>query len=229
MIRLFKAMAVVLLLGLIAACGSDQGGNGGGMISYKEMKSMVIDILKTEEAQMAIHEASTMMHTKAGGDAKILQMLSTPEGQQIRIAVKEVLTDPSYPHILKTMMTDPKFAGEFAKAVQKENKEIHKELMTDPEYQTLLLDTLKNPEFESIVLDIMKGKAYRQYMMTVIKETMQNPIFKMELLELMTKALEEQSQPKGGERESARSGQEGGGGQGGEGGGGNSSQGGSGA
>lgn len=194
---------------LLTACGSD-GGNSGP--SYKEMKSMVVDILKTDEAKKAIEEATQKEKQKE--DEKLIQMLSSPQGQQVQLAVKEVLTDPKYPQVLKEMMTDPKFAGDFAKAVQKENKEIHKHLMKDPEYQTLLLETMKDPEFEKMFIEVMKGKAYRQQMMTTMKEALDNPIFKVQMIELITKALEEQSKPK------SKKGGGGGGGGGGESGGG---------
>lgn len=190
-IRKYGPIAIAFLI--LTACG---GGSTSNNISYKEMKSMVVDILKTEEAKKAIKEASSGGKEK---DAKLIQMLSSPHGEQMQLAVKEILTDPNYPQVLKKMMTDPKFAGEFAKAVQKENKEIHKQLMKDPEYQNLLLETMKAPDFEEMFMEVMKGKAYRQQMMTTMKEALENPIFKLELMELIKKALEEQSKPKKGQ------------------------------
>lgn len=212
MIKTIKAMAPwLLILAVLTACGQDQ--SGGGAPSYKEMKSMVVDILKTEEAQKAIEEVNKKQQEETG-QTKIMQMLESPQGEQIQYAVKEVITDPSYPKILQDMMTDPKFAGEFAKAVMKENKEIHKELMKDPEYQTLLLETMKNPEFEKMFIEVMKSTAYRQQMMTTITEAIENPIFKLEMMKLLEKALEEQSKPKkekgGGGSESESSGSDGG-------------------
>jgi spore germination protein D len=217
-IRTIKAAAPWLLIfGILTGCGSDSQQSN---ISYKEIKSMVVDILKTEEGQKAIREATAKKKEGESDQMRIMQMLESPQGEQIKMAVKEVITDPSYPKILQDMMTDPKFAGEFAKAVQKENKQIHKELMKDPEYQTLLLETLKNPEFEKMFMDLMKSKAYRQQMMTVMTDALENPIFKLKLLELMEKALEEQSKPKS-EKGKNKDGEDGGGegGGGGQGGG----------
>lgn len=182
----------LLILCLISACGGEEPGAQQG---YKETKSMIIDILKTEEAQKAIEEAKKKKEEE-GGQTKIMSMLSSPEGQQIQIAVKDVLTDPSYPEQLKVLMTDPKFSGEFAKAVQKENKQIHKELMKDPEYQTLLLDVMKSPDFEKMMIDILKSKEYRKQTMTVLQESIENPIFRLEMMELLKKAIEEESKPK---------------------------------
>lgn len=162
-------------------------------MSYNEMKTMVLDILKTEDAQKAIAESKQENLKKLSDEEKTLQMLKSPQGEQMQEAVKNVLTDPERSHIiLKTLMTDPKFAGEFAKTIQEEDKEIHKQLMTDPEYQTMLIDVMKGSDFEALVVDIMKGKAYRQQTMNVLEDTMKNPLFRLELLELMKKAVEEQ-------------------------------------
>jgi len=188
--RLLRVTISTCLIILLSSCATQQPPSGP---DYKEIKSMVVDILKTEEGKKAIEEAQ-----KSGdqNSSQMMQMLSSPEGQQIQIAVKEVLTDPQYPEQLKTLMTDPKFAGEFAKAVQQENKEIHKQLMTDPEYQTLLLDVMKNEDFKKLMLEVMKAKEYRQQTMTIMQEAIENPLFRMELMELMKKVMEEESKPK---------------------------------
>jgi spore germination protein D len=154
---------------------------------------MVIDILRTEEAKKVIKKAS---EEQATGSKEGIKLLSTPEGKQIQTAVKDVLTDPAYAKHLEKMMTDPKFAGEFAKAVSKENKQLHKDLMKDPEYQAMLVGVMKNPEFEKILLDTLKGTQYRKQAAAMFQEALTNPIFKAELMSLMKKALEEESKPK---------------------------------
>src|SRR5690554_496862 len=112
MYRIAPITCVILLL---TACGS--GNQSGGMHNYKDTKSMVLDILESEDAKKAIQKASEEQQGSGGG----IKLLSTPDGKQIQAAVKDVLTDPSYPKHLEKMMTDPKFAGEFAKAVSKQN------------------------------------------------------------------------------------------------------------
>jgi len=190
MLRAKQIVITLSLIVLLSSCAAQQPSSGP---DYKEIKSMVIDILKTEEGKKAIQEAQ---QDGQQNSSQIMQMLSSPQGQQIQMAVKEVLTDPQYPEHLKKLMTDPKFAGEFAKAVQEENKEIHKQLMTDPEYQTLLLDVMKNEEFKKLILEVMKGKEYRQQTMAIMQEAIENPLFRTELMELMKKVLEEESKPK---------------------------------
>lgn len=181
----------IILVSVLSSCGQESSGSSGP--SYKEIKSMVIDILQTEEGQKAIQEASLV-----GQDTdqnQLIQMLSTPQGQQMQLAVKEIMTDPSYHKHLQMLMTDPKFAGEFAKAIQKENEQIHKGLLKDPEYQTMLLEVFNNQEFKEILFEVMKSKEYRQQTMTVMQESLEDPIFKLEMLELLKKAVEEASEP----------------------------------
>lgn len=175
---------------------------------------MVMDILKTEDGQQAILAASLKAAAKDEGQ---LKLLSVGDNQQMQMAVKDVLTDTSNNKFLQTVITDPKFAGQFAKAIQKEMKQLQKDLMKDPEYQQALVSTMNNPDFEKILLDTMKSTAYRQQTKTIIQESMQSPLFRLDLMNVMKKVLEEESQPKqqsqqsaGGESKSSSSDQGGG-------------------
>ncbi len=109
---------------MLVSCGPESGGgSSGGQMSYKEVKSMVIDILGSEEAQKAVEKAQTAQY----GESTLQMKSMTPSDQaQVRIAVKDVLTSPESSTILEKIMKDPKFAGEFAKAVSKDNKQIHR-------------------------------------------------------------------------------------------------------
>lgn len=190
MSRLIPVLLFSCFILFLSSCAAQQPSEGP---DYKEIKSMVVDILKTEEGKKAIEEAQKDSEQSS---SQIMQMLSSPEGQQIQMAVKEVLTDPQYEEQLKKLMTDPKFAGDFAKAVQKENEQIHKKLMTDPEYQALLLDVMKNDDFKKMIMEVLKSKEYRQQTMTIMQEAIENPLFRVELMELMKKVMEEESKPK---------------------------------
>ena len=223
------AIAVVMLT---ASCGADTTQQTGQM-DYKDTKTMVMDILKTEDGQKAVRDA--MRRSGETTDVGMLQLLSTSQGQQLQLAVKEVITKPEYAVALQNMMIDPKFAGEFAKAVQEEQKMILNALMKDPEYQQSLIDAMKNPEFEQIVLDVMKGTKYKEQMQTVIRDTLQSPLYREQLLTLMQRALQEEAKPKpdeqkgqqkGGSKAAGKGGGESGGGGGKSGGGGGGKSGG---
>ncbi|XID90799.1 spore germination lipoprotein GerD [Paenibacillaceae bacterium WGS1546] len=184
-------MALSLLL---SSCGVESGNNGGGgQMSYKEVKSMVIDILGSEEAQKAMEKASAAQY----GESTLQMKSMTPSDQaQVRLAVKDVLTSPEYSTILERIMRDPKFAGEFAKAVSKDNKQIHKDLMKDPSYQQELVEMFKTPEMTKILSDSMKNPDVRKVIMGSVTEAMQNPLFKLEIMKLLQSVVKEELTPK---------------------------------
>lgn len=188
--RLIPALVPIFLL---LSCGSEQ--SSPQQQGYKDTKTMVLDVLKTDEAQKAIQDAS--MKNKD----KTMKLLSTGEGQQIQLAVKDILTTEGQgAKLLEQTMTDPKFAGEFAKASQKNYKQMQKDLLKDPEYQKTMFDALNNPDFQKIVLETMKGQQYRQQMMDVIRESLQSPLFKAELIQMFQKAIQEETKPKAEEK-----------------------------
>lgn len=222
---LIPALLPVLLL---ISCGSEQQQSSQPQ-SYKDMKAMVLDVLKTEDAQKAMSAAAKKQD-------KTMQLLSTGEGQQIQLAVKELLTTENHGlKMLEATMTDPKFAGDFAKAAQKNLKQIEKDLLKDPEYQKNLFEALNNPDFQKIILETMKGQKYRQQMQEIVRESLQSPLFKAELIAMFQKAVAEEMKPKDdktltisseGGKGGQQGGQQGGGGQGQEQGGGKDQEGG---
>lgn len=202
---------VVLFAGLLTACGAEtqQASNNNNGTTYKDTKSMVLDILKTEDGRRAIQEATIHENTK-------LQLLSAGDTQMLQLAVKDVLVDTQSNQFLQKMITDPRFAGQFAKAVEKDTKKIQKDLMKDPEYQKQMLDAMKSPDFEMMLLETMKSTPYRTQTKTIIQESLQSPLFRLELMELMKKVLQEESMPKQGGEKQKKEGGKGKEGQGGE-------------
>jgi spore germination protein D len=185
-IRLIPVLIACLLL---TSCGSGSGGQSQTQ-SYKDTKSMVLDVLKTEDGQKAIQEASEKNKDKTA------KLLSSGEGVQIQAAVKDVLTDPSNSKLIEKTMTDPKFAGDFAKAIQKSNKDLHKDLMKDPEYQKSMLDLMNTTDFQKMLLSVMKSPQYRQQVMTVMEESMKSPLFRAQMMELFKKVAQDEMKPK---------------------------------
>lgn len=212
-------LPAVAIVGLLAGCGSDtNASSSNALMSYKDTKSMVLDILKSEDGRKAVQEAT---YAASGTGADRLQLLASGDPQQLQLAVKDVLTDTTNNRFLQKMITDPRFAGQFAQAVQKDTKQIYKDLMKDPEYQKQLMDAMKSPEFERMLLETMKTTPYRTQMKAVIQESLQSPLFRLEMMNLMKKVLEEESMPKeGGQQGKQGKEGQGGGSQGGDGGGG---------
>lgn len=214
--RLLRLCVVFGMVTALTACGPESSGNSGSQVSYKEVKSMVIDILGSEEAQKALEKASTAQY----GESTLQMKSMTPQDQeQVRIAVKDVLTSPGYTTVLEKLMKDPKFAGEFAKAVSKDNKQIHKDLMKDPGYQKELTDMFKSAEMQKIITDSMKTPDVRKLVNSAVTESMQNPLFKLEIMKLLQSVVKDELTPEpeqkksGGENKGSDGGGDGGGDQ----------------
>lgn len=212
--RLWWTGLALSALMLISSCGPESSA-GSEQMSYKDVKSMVIDILGSQEAQEALDKAST---EKYGASSLHMQGLTPSDQEQIRTAVKDVLTSANYSKVLREIMTDTKFAGEFAKAVSKDNKQIHKELLKDPTYQQELVTVFKTGEMKNVLLETTKTAEYRKQMMSAVTEAIQNPVFKLEVMKILQDVVKEELTPKSEtSKEGSSSGEQGGGG-GGEGG-----------
>lgn len=198
----------------LAACGSEPSSSAaqsGG--SYKDMKSMVLDILKSDDGKKAIYEAlSGDQSSGSGGESStgsgasgqsasgsggfgIKMILPSQSAEQIRMAVKETITSSDYKKELEKIMTDPQFAGDFAKAVNSQSKQLHMELIKDPTYQKSISDIMKSPEMMKMFLDLTKTSDFRKQSMAVMQEAMQSPLFKAEVTELLQTVVQKQLQP----------------------------------
>lgn len=223
----FMPIAVIMLM-ILTSCGPETTSSGQ---QYKDGKEMVLDILKSEDGKKAIKSALNQDEGGEGGGGSSsgggssgggMKTLNTADTEQLKLTVKEVIVNPENGKFLQSMMTDPKFAGDFAKAIKNENKQLHMQLIKDPDYQRDLLQVMKNQEFETIVMDALKSVKMRQQMRMVVQDTMQNPMFKAELVDLLKKAVEEhlkEAEKKDQKKEGGKEGdkgesQDGGGGEG---------------
>ncbi|WNR44247.1 spore germination lipoprotein GerD [Paenibacillus roseipurpureus] len=200
-LRKLHVLPMISMAFLLASCGSDTSSQGQSQANtYKETKTMILDILKSDDGKKAISAANrSIMNGDVGANGVAgqsqIKLLSANESLQLQMAVKDVLTAKENNKFLTDMMKDPKFAGDFAMAIQKETKQMFKELLKDPAYQKSLIDVMKNPDYEKMVLDVMKTAPYRQQMMTVMEESIQSPLFRAQLVELLKTAISQQSKP----------------------------------
>lgn len=189
----------------LTACGGEQSSSSSGQMGYKEMKTMVVDILKSEEGKKAVEEALSSGSGSEGSSGLSMKMMPMQTTEQIRVAVKDTITAPEYQKEFEKIMTDPKFAGDFAKAINSQSKELHLQLIKDPTYQKSIEEIMKSPEMMKMFLDLTKTSDYRKQSMTIMQEAMQNPLFRMEVLDLLKSVVQEELQPKvqkkGGEQE----------------------------
>ncbi|UHA71740.1 spore germination lipoprotein GerD [Paenibacillus sp. 481] len=207
-VRLATMCIVMITMVLSSACTPEQQQQSSSGPEYKELKAMVIDILKTDEAQKAIQSSSG-----SSGGGMQAQSLNMQQQEQIRLAVKDTLISPDYQKTIEKVMTEPKFAGEFAKSVSKQNKQIQKDLIKDPTYQQDVADLLKSPDMMKAYTDMIKTPDYRKQIMAVVKDSMQSPLFRLEVMDMLGKVVKEELQPKSDKGGGGKGGEKKGGGQ----------------
>ncbi|MCM3405532.1 MULTISPECIES: spore germination lipoprotein GerD [Cytobacillus] len=213
MIKKFRLLLPLALVFFISGCG--QGETGNGQMDYEQTKKMVVDILKTDEGKKALEElmADEKMQQKMVMDQKV-----------VADTIEKTLTSDKGTEFWKKSFDDPKFAESMAKSMQKENEQLLKDLMKDPEYRGMMIEVLKDPELEKEVTDVLKSKEYREHIQKVMTETFESPLFKAKIQDILLKAAEEtKSGQQGGEESGGEGGgqgaDQGGGGGGGQGGG----------
>ena len=165
---------------IIIGCAPREQGNQ--RLDYEETKKMVVDILKTDDGKKAIDEILT--------DDKMQQKLVMDQAVVTK-AIQETLTSDKGAEFWQKNFEDPKFVESFAKSMQSEHEKIIKELMKDPDYQKMMMEILKNPEMEEEMNKVLRSQEMRAHMQTVITETLESPLFKAKMQELLIKGAEE--------------------------------------
>ena len=94
-----------------------------------------------------------------------------------------------------------KFAEGIAKSMRTENEKLLKDLMKDPEYRGMMIEVFKEPEIQKEMADALKSKEYREHLQKVISETLESPLFKVKMQELLLKAAEETQKKEEGKSE----------------------------
>ncbi|SES20749.1 spore germination protein D [Gracilibacillus ureilyticus] len=179
--RIKLTIYFITILVLLTACGgSNNEGQEEG--NYEGTKKMVADILKTDEGKKAITEvlASDDMQQTYVIDAKI-----------VKDSVESALSSDKGKEYWTKMFQDPKFVESFALALQEQQEKVMKNLMSDPEYQSKLIEIFSNPDMEKQTLTVLTGQEFRSHLEKVMEETFSSPIFQAKIAELLMNAAKE--------------------------------------
>jgi spore germination protein D len=198
-----KAISLLLLLPammLLSSCASGETGAGGGQVDYEQTKKMVVDILKTDDGKKAIEEVMS----NDGMKEKLVM-----DQTVVANTIEQTLTSDKATEFWKKTFSDAKFAQGVAKNMRTENEKLLKDLMNDPEYRAMMIEVFKEPEIQKEMADALKSKEYREHLQNVITETVDSPLFKAKMQELLLKAAEDAAAKAGGKEE--KGGKEGGG------------------
>lgn len=201
MFKLIKMPLLISMFFIITGCAGNEA--SGGEIDYEQTKKMVVDILKTDDGKKALQEvmADEKMQQKLVMDQKV-----------VTETIEKTLTSEKGTEFWKKSFEDPKFAESIAKSMKKENEKLLKDLMKDPEYRGMMIETLKDPELEKELTTILKSKEYREHLQKVITETFESPLFKVKMQAILVKAAEEMKGSEAKEGGEEKGGEESGGG-----------------
>lgn len=198
-----KNFYFIILIGTfsiwLTAC-SGGGEENSGQMDYDQTKKMIVDILKTDDGKKAIEEILT--------EEKMKQQLIMDQAI-VQSTIETTLTSEKGTEFWQKRFEDPKFADTMSKSMKKENEQLLKDLMKDPEYMALMINVMKDPEFEKTVMDALKSKEYREHLQTVVTETLNLPTTQVKMQEIVLKAAEEMA--KSGGQSGSGGGSEGGG------------------
>lgn len=178
-----KWMSLLLILSLIfVTFGCAPANVEQNRMDYEETKKMVVDILKTDDGKKAIQELMK--------DEELKQNLVMDQ-QIVKQSIQETLTSENGIEFWKKTFEDTKFVEDFAKSMQKEHEKLIKGLMKDPEYQAMMMDILKNPEMEEQMIEVLKGQDFRKHLQSVVSETLESPLYKAKIEDILIKAAED--------------------------------------
>lgn len=201
-----KKIVTLLLLSIIlllSACSSEQG---SGQVDYEQTKKMMVDILKTDEGKKAIQDIMA--------DSKMKQELIMDQAV-VSDTIEKTLTSDKGSDFWKKQFKDPEFAKSYATSMKKENENLLKTLMKDPDYQEMMIDILKDPEYQKEMTDLLKSKEFRKHLQDTIVETFDSPLFKVKIQDTLMKAAQEMSSGQGKSQGNQEQGGQSGGSQGG--------------
>lgn len=179
--QLFIIGCISLLI--LSSCGS--GGSeqsNGNQENYDTTKKMVTDILKTDEGKKAI--------TDVLADEE-MQKTYVIESKTVEEAVTKALASEEGKAFWEKMFADPKFVEGFSQSFMQQQSDVIKGLMSDSEFQAKMLELLANPEMETQMLTVLKGQQFREHLEKTIQETMNTPLFKAEMTDVILKAAQE--------------------------------------
>jgi spore germination protein D len=184
-----KKIATLLLCSMLFLLSSCSGSNTkAGQMDYDQTKKMIVDILKTDQGKKAIQDIMT--------DDKMKNELIMDQAV-VKKTIEKTLTSDKGSAFWKKSFSDPEFAKSYAKGMKKENENLLKSLMKDPDYQGMMLNILKDPEYQKEVINLMKSKEMRKHFQTTIIETFDSPLFKVKIQEVLLKAAQEMNNEKG--------------------------------
>lgn len=150
-------------------------------VDYEQTKKMVVDILKTDEGKKAVQDLMT--------DEKMKQQLIM-DAEIVKQSIMEVITSEDGIQMWKKLFDDSEFVKKYTEALDGEQKKLFKGLMHDAEFQKQMLELLQNPEISEQTLTLLKSQQFRAHLEETIGQTLDSPLYKAKIEEILLKAAE---------------------------------------
>jgi len=182
-----KGVTLLLACFIFLAAGCGGKGLEAAQPDYDQTKKMMVDILKTDEGKKAIKEIMA--------DKEIKQQLVMDQAA-VNDTIQQTLVSEKGQDFWKKSLQDPKFAEAMAKSMKKQNEDLLKALMKDPEYQGMVMDILKDPVFQKDLAQALKSKEFREHLQQVMTETFESPLYKAKIEDILMKAAAETKEQK---------------------------------
>lgn len=159
-------------------------------INYEQTKKMVVDILQTDEGKSVISDLITSSEMK---EHLVI------DSEVVKEAINGALLSKQGEEMWKKLFKDPAFLDSYTQSINDSQKNLFKQLMTDPDYQEQMLDLMQNPELMNQTLQLLKSQQFRSHLQTIISETLSSPLFKSEMAEILLKLREDPGKEENGD------------------------------
>lgn len=183
MIMRWILSGLISVIFILSSCNA--GDSQAKELDYEQTKKMVVDILKTDEGKKAVQELMT--------DEKMKQQLIM-DADIVKQSITEVITSEQGIDMWKKLFDDGEFVKKYTEALDGEQKQLFKGLMYDAEFQKQMLELLQNPEIAEQNLSLLKSQQFRAHLEETITETLESPLYKAKIEEILLKAAEKKKQ-----------------------------------
>jgi len=171
-----KKILIILIPVILFIVGCSGGSNQSQSPDYEATKKMVTDIVKSEDGKKAIVEILAEETT---------QQLYVIHDDTVNKAIQETLTSEKGKEFWAKMFTDHEFVKAFSESMITQQEDVFKRLMADSSYQEKMLELFENPEFAKLIQTQLKSQQFKGHLEESIQQTLESPLFKATLTEIV--------------------------------------------
>lgn len=159
--------------------GCTQNGQAAERVDYDETKKMVVDILKTDDGKKAIQDIMSEdgMKQQFIMDQKI-----------VSDTIEKTITSDKGKQFWQKAFSDPKFAAAYANSMRDAHEQLIKDLTKDPQYRSMIMEIMRDPSVQREFDALFKSKEMREMSKTTLIETMDSPVVKDKIADILLKA-----------------------------------------